>query len=249
MKKFAIIAILIIIGLLLLLWQTNIKVNSFLYFMVGNVANTLIVGATLSLLYQFFQKEDDEKNLLRMLKISFSVHDSGLRQIMTNSADYKFDALLKNYSKFVAVMNDGLRWTGNHSVQLEERFAKNGTETEFYFVDPESDFCKALGKKTDVTNENLKNKILQTVELIKTTYNRSEKKGILRIYFLKNYPTQSIFLTEDKIIVTPYQIASGRNIIPLFEYELNNNKKSLAFHIANDLDNVKKESLLIFENK
>lgn len=248
MRKYVIFSILIIAGLLLLLGQSNIDdKNSFWYITVGNIANTFLVGATLSLLYQLVLKREEDNHLMKMLKISFSVHDSGLRQILTNSADYKFSPLLQSSNSFVAVMNDGLRWVGNHSVEIEERFDKAGTVTEFYIVNPDSDFCKALAAKTEVKLEELQNKILQTKRLIESTYERSKKKGNLKIYHLKNYPTQSIFIADEKIVVTPYQTASGRNVIPLFEYEYNENKKSIGFHITNDVENMRKESTVVYE--
>ena len=228
MRNYVIFSILIIIGLLLLLIQPLVDSESYWYTTIGNISNTLLIGGTLSLLYDLFLKKEENENLLKMLKISFSVHDSGLRQIMTNSADYKFSALLTSSEKFIAIMNDGLRWVGNHSPEIESRFNKKDTLTEFYFVDPNSEFCKALAIKTEVSLSDLQGKIKQTISLIDSTYKRSLKKGKLRVYLLKNYPTQSIFLTENKIVVTPYQTASGRNVIPLFEYDYKEGKKSLG---------------------
>lgn len=247
MRKYVIFSILIIFGLLLLLAQTNIEdKNSFWYITIGNIANTFLVGATLSLLYQLVLKNEEDEHLMKMLKISFSVHDSGLRQILTNSADYRFSPLLNSSTNFIAIMNDGLRWAGNYSVDLEQRFNRDGTTTEFYLVDPDSEFCKALAAKTDVNLIDLQNKIKQAKSLIETTYDRTSKKGILKIYYLKNYPTQSIFLTETKVVVTPYQTASGRNVIPLFEYEYTDNKRSIGYHISTDVENIRRESFLVF---
>ncbi|MGN7722286.1 hypothetical protein [Chitinophaga sp. 22620] len=249
MKNYIIFSVLIIIGLTLLLLQTKALPNSFWYNTLGNVSNTMLVGGTLSLLYNLLIKKDDENNLMQMLRISFSVHDSGLKQILTNSADYRFSDLLGSAELFVAVMNDGLRWIGNHSPDIEQRFNRKGSMTEFFFVDPQGVFCDPLAKKTDVTLAHLQQKIDQTISLINSTYDRSQKQGSLRVYYLKNYPTQSIFLTEDRIIVTPYQIASGRNIIPLFEYEYKVGNKSIGYHISNDIENVRRESQLIVDKR
>lgn len=243
MRNYIIFSILVIVGLVLLVLQTNLTTaNTFWYNTLGNVANTLLVGGTLSLLYNIFVKNSEDENLMRMMKISFSIHDSGLRQILTNSSDYKFSGLLIKSESFVAIMNDGLRWVGNHSPELEQRFNKASTNTEFFLVDPNSRFCEALAIKTNVTLLDLQNKIKQTVSLIESTYQRSSQRGKLCIYLMKNYPTQSIFMTEDKIVTTPYQVASGRNTIPLFEYDIQENRKTIAFHISNDVENVRRES-------
>lgn len=145
-------------------------------------------------------------------------------------------------------MNDGLRWVGNNSPFLEKRFNRKNTETELYLVNPESDFCKALANKTSISHDDLRIKINQTVSLIEATYKKSEKKGQLRVYYLKNYPTQTLFYSEDRVIVTPYQTSSGRSIIPLFEYEYEDGDISIASHLFEDLKRVRQESTLISEN-
>ncbi len=180
--------------------------------------------------------------------ISTAIKKSGLVDIKTDSAQFDFSDIILGSEKFVAIMNDGLRWVGNNSPRLETRFNKRSSITDFYFVNPQSDFCKALANKTNVSLDSLKNKIFQTIELLESTYNKSEKKGSLRIFFLKNYPTQSIFYTENTVIVTPYQTSSGRNIIPLFVYHYKENIDSIGTYLHNDLQNVRLESLLISEN-
>ena len=65
---------------------------------------------------------------------------------------------------------------------------------------------------------------------------------------MKNYPTQTLFYSEDRVIVTPYQTSSGRSIIPLYEYEYEDEDISIASHLFEDLKRVRKESILISEN-
>lgn len=65
---------------------------------------------------------------------------------------------------------------------------------------------------------------------------------------LKNYPTQTIFLSEDKVVITPYQTASGRNIIPLYEYDYVENKTSIGYYIASDVKNIREESRLCYDS-
>jgi hypothetical protein len=242
MRSYIIFSVLIIAGLLFHLIQTTAKANSFWYNTFGNVANTLLVGGTLSLLYNSLIKKSEETKMLTLLQISSSVRNSGLLQIKTNSADYRFAKLLHSAKKFSAVMNDGQRWVGNHSQEIEERFNKVGTLTEFFFVDPNGDFCSSLAIKVGASKESLQEKIRQTISLIESAYERSSQEGILRIYFLKNYPTQSIFLTEKKVVVTPYRVASGRTIIPLFEYSIEKEKNSIGYRIWEDIENLRKES-------
>jgi hypothetical protein len=77
---------------------------------------------------------------------------------------------------------------------------------------------ESLAAKTGLTPSELKKKVRETWKRAQEAYEKSEKKGRLRIYRLKTYPTKSLFLSENCLIETPYQIASGRTNVPVFEY-------------------------------
>lgn len=253
MKKYLvglIITLLIIIGLGCYLIQSLIDVETHPFWSTffGNVGSAVLICGLLSLFQILITKKFDDDNLRHLLGISSSIKTSRLKTIMTNCADYNYKEIITKSADFSAIMNDGLRWVGNNTPLLEKRFNRKNTETDFYLVNPDSDFCKALANKTNITEDELQNKIKQTVSLIETTYNRSEKKGQLRVYYLKNYPTQTLFYSEDRVIVTPYQTSSGRSIIPLYEYEYEEGDVSIASHLFDDLKRVKAESKLISEN-
>ena len=253
MKKYLIgliIALLIVIGLGCYLVQSLIdaKTSPTWNTFFGNVGSAVLICGLLTLFQNLITKKFNDDNLRHLLGISTSIKHSRLKTIMTNCADYNYKDIITKSADFFAIMNDGLRWVGNNSPFLEKRFNRKNTETELYLVNPESDFCKALANKTSIRYEDLRIKIHQTVSLIEATYNKSEKKGQLRVYYLRNYPTQTLFYSEDRVIVTPYQTSSGRSIIPLYEYEYEDGDISIASHLFEDLKRVRKESILISEN-
>ena len=94
----------------------------------------------------------------------------------------------------------------------------------------------------------MKEQIKQSVQTIKDTYDRSEKHSVVKIYYLKNYPTQSLFYTDNTVIVTTYQTSCGRNIVPLYVYRYSKRETNIAKYLYNDLDNVRNESMLIFDS-
>lgn len=236
------------IGIALFLVQKSCSTGSFWYSVYGNIGSALLIGGTLTLLQQIFTKRIEDQKLLELLNISSAISDSGLNDIKTDASHYNFNDLLKQSEEFYVILNDGQRWTNNYEHVIKERFNKKNRITEFYLVDPDGPFCLALANKVEFEHHALQDKINQTVTTLKRAYQGSKKKGGLRIYFLKNYPTQSLYYTEKKIVVTPYQTSSGRNTIPLYEYSYEKGKYSIGMHLYNDLGNVRKESRLIFDN-
>lgn len=250
MKKFLvllIITILIIIGGGCYLIQALINANEHPQWSTffGNVGSAVLICGLLTLFQNLITKKFEDDNLKHLLGISSSITQSHLKTILTDSSKYNFSDVITKSADFSVVINDGLRWVGNNSNSLEKRFNRKNTETEFFLVNPDSDYCKALANKTDRSVEDLKSKIEQSISQIEATYNKTNKKGRLKIYLLKNYPTQTLFYADDVVIVTPYQTSSGRSVVPLYEYEYNEGDTSIASHLFQDLNFVRKESFLI----
>lgn len=243
-----ILAVIIIVGLFLFLVQSYLQVNTFWYNLVGNVANALLITGTLTFLYEIFMRKQRDEELSKLFNITLSIKRSGLQNIYTDSSVYDYGDVIENATTFSAIMNDGLRWVQNNSIKLQRRFSRTQTVTEFFIVDPDGAFFQALAIKTDKQENELRQKIESSVNLLKDTFNKSEGKGVLKIYYLKNYPTQSIFYSDKRIIVTSYQTSSGRSIIPLFEYEYTDKNESIGLHLQKDLAKVRDESKIIWDS-
>lgn len=244
-----ILAVIIIVGLLLFLVQSvYCQVNTFWYNLFGNVANALLITGTLTLLYEIFMRKQRDEELSKLFNITLSIKRSGLQNIYTDSSVYDYGDIIENATTFSAIMNDGLRWVQNNSIKLQRRFSRAHTVTEFFIVDPDGAFFQALAIKTDKQENELRQKIENSVNLLKDTFNKSEGKGTLKIYYLKNYPTQSIFYSDKRIIVTSYQTSGGRSIIPLFEYEYTDKNESIGLHLQKDLAKVRDESKIIWDS-
>lgn len=248
-RYYVIFSILCLVGIVLL-WvrAASIPSISLWYTMVGDLASALLICGAISLLQEIFTNDESFRKMMNLFKISEAVKDSGLTDIKTDSNDYNFKTLIRESENFYTIMNDVLRWVETNSPVLVERFGHKGYTTEFYFVNPDGAFAPALAIKTACELQSLKDKIHQSVLTIKETYERSEKKGIVKIYYLKNYPTQSIFYTDHTVVVTTYQTSCGRNVVPLYEYRYSKRETNIAKYLYNDLDNVRNESDLIFDS-
>lgn len=251
MKKnyILVLSILIILGLLCFIcqsiWLRNYPIWNAVF---GNLGCVLLISGTLELLHKVILRHEEEKEMEELFGVSLAIRQSGLKTIMTNSSNYDYTAIISESNDFSVIINDGLRWIGNNSQLLEDRFNKRATNTEFYFVNPNGLFAEALAQKTSVELDFLKSKIEQSISLLESTYNKSQKQGELKIYFLKNYPTQTLFYSERKVIITPYQTSGGRATIPLYEYKYSEGYDSIGNHYKDDLEKVRNESQLISHN-
>lgn len=245
-----IISLLVLVGLTCYLIQAHIDPSAHPEWntAVGNIGSAVLICGLLTMFQNLITKHMEDANLRHLLGISESIKESNLKTILTDSSKYDYTEIVTKSTTFIAILNDGLRWVGNNSPSLEKRFSKAHTLTEFYLVDPESHFCQALAIKTLKTLPELRSKIEQSVSQLESTYNRTSKNGELKIYYLKNYPTQTLFYSDDTVVVTPYQISSGRATIPLYEYINEEGHDSIASHLFKDLETVRSESRLISVN-
>lgn len=245
-----IIALLVVVGLACYLIQAHINPTTYpeWHTAIGNIGSAVLICGLLTLFQNLITKHMEDANLRHLLGISESIKESNLKTILTDSSKYNYHDIVTRSITFCAILNDGLRWVGNNSPALEKRFSKSNTSTEFFLVDPDGCFCQALAMKTIKNVPDLQSKIMQSVSQLESTYNKTDKRGELKIYFLKNYPTQSLFYSDYSVIVTPYQVSSGRTTIPLFEYVYEEGHKSIASHLFEDLERVRNESKLISVN-
>ncbi len=241
MRIYVIASILIILGLGAIAYKGTLEPNSALLPYISDVSSALLVGGLLSLLFRVFQDKESESTLRRLLRIHDSVDELGLREIMSEVQGYNFTELIHKSDNLSIVMNDGLRWVGNNAVALQERFSRT-VETEFFLVDPDGTFVKTLSEKISCTEDELSKKIKDAWQRIEDAWEKSEKQGKLTVYRLKTYPTRSIFLTENELIETPYQTASGRATIPLFIYAKVARQDSPYEFAAKDIKELRDES-------
>ena len=241
MRQYIIASILIILGLIAIAYKASLAADAWQLPYLSDFSSALLVGGLLSLLFKIFQDKESESTLRRLLRIHDSVDELGLKEIMPEVQAYNFTDIIQNADSLVIVMNDGLRWVGNNTVALQNRFSKKST-TEIFTVDPNSTFVATLAAKTSTSEDDLKKKIHETWSRIEDAYNKSTKKGDLKIYSISTYPTKSMFLSEDELIETPYQTASGRASIPVFIYRRVSRSDSPYYFANNDIAAMRLES-------
>lgn len=193
MRAYIIASLLIMFGLGTIVYKASLSPNAWQIAYLNELSSALLVGGLLSFLFKIFQDKESESNLRRLLRIHDSVDELGLQEILPESQAYNFTALIDNSASLRVVMNDGLRWVGNNAISLKNRLSRTGSLLEIFTVDPESSFVESLAAKTGTTPDDLRKKIKDTWVRLEKIYEGSEKKGVLKIYRLKTYPTKSVF--------------------------------------------------------
>jgi hypothetical protein len=240
-RVYIISSILIILGLVAIALGDRLPEGHSALTYLRELSSVFLVGGVLAILFRVFHDRAYEANLRRLLRIHDSVDELGLVEILPEVQDFNFTDIINDRDHLSVLMNDGLRWIGNNAVPLQERFSKN-TLTEFFLIDPDSNFVKVLAGKVGEEPDNLKKKIQDAWQRVIELYEKSEMKGQVKIYKVNTFPTRSIFLSEDELIETPYQTASGRARIPVFVYKQVPRKDAPYYFAKNDILALRKES-------
>ena len=244
MRTYIVSSVLIIFGLVFIAYKGHLPEQDWKVPYLTELGSALLVGGLLSVLFKVFQERQTEANLRRLMRIHDSVDELGVQELLPESRAYNFSTLITDSDMLVIVLNDGLRWVGNNSVSLQERFSKKGKVTEVFTVDPDSPFISSLAQKLSISDDDLKKKIRDAWGRLIETWDASEKRSGLVIFKLKNYPTRSLFLTEDLLVETPYQIASGRAKIPVFIFRRVPRDDSPYSFGFRDIEALRKESIM-----
>lgn len=238
---YIVFSILLIAGLLCIIPVAYAKEQSWISTIFTNLSGTLTIGSALSILFKTFKDREDLQTLRRLFRLHDSVDDLGLCQIIPETQSFSYVDFLRNSSEIYILMNDGNRWVGNNSVELEKRFSK-ATQTTIILISPNSPFLPILADKINVAKDSLAKKINDTMALLQESYNRSTKKGTLKIYGTNLFPTRSLFISENQLIETPYQTAKGRVNIPVFVYRKVENQACLWNFAMQDIKKIQDEA-------
>lgn len=248
MLQYIVFSVVFISGLLLTLVQAKLGATHYLYLYISQIASTLLVGGTVSILYKVFVDRANDRQMQKYFKIHESILDTGLIEVLVDSKTHNYAPMITESTSLTIILNDGFRWLSTYSVEFTKRFSRSSSITEIFLVDPNGQFLPALAHKTDLLPQDLGKKIQQSVDFVMRTYNGSDKSGALKIYYLKNYPTQSIFCTEREVLITPYQTSSGRRTVPLYIYQNTKKEICVATEIIKDIEALRRESTTVFDS-
>ena len=184
----------------------------------------------------FFGKLRDE--IRRDTSIKDSIEHFGLSDVLVDASDYKYKSMIETSKLLTISMNHGRTWLSQKSDYLKVRFASQDKHTFFIFSDPDGKAAESIANKEGKSLSDLKKRVDEAIQIIKDAGGKPDNA---KIYLQPHYTCQTIILSEDIAIATPYCNSSGRYTVPLFVYR-DQGENSYYKQITTDITELIKES-------
>jgi hypothetical protein len=192
--------------------------------LLQTIATTLMVAGTIGLIFQFITTREMMKainvasiTIEKQFKVFKNMSEMGLVDVYYNNKDFSFDEILLNSRLFIAIMNDGRRWIGNHYELLRRRMLTPNLKTIFILQHPKSEMIQILARKMECTPNFLCEKIQGTVkELFSFEKDSNHELGV---YGHQLFNVYALFISEEFAAFTPYYISFGRRSVPIFVFQ------------------------------
>lgn len=233
------------IGLLALITSIQLEdKHTILKALLREFATISIIGATLHVIWELFQRQDfvqitnnkaedvlssvntarqevvqlmrsHEHQIVSRLDVANQARHMGLAEITRDARSYDYSVLLDE-SVVTAVVNDGRSWVSNNIVKLRKRFADPSKKTRIYVIHPDSPMMQILAKKEGTTEEAVRMKLDETLRVLATLITPTTD---LHVFGHMLYNPHTIYVCESFALVTPYYHSRTRRSAPVFKYE------------------------------
>jgi hypothetical protein len=177
-------------------------------------------------------------DIRRDTSIKDSIDRFGLAEVFVDASEYKFREIIEGSTKLTISMNHGMTWLSQKAEYFKARFSSRDKLTYFIFSDPNGSASESIAKKEGKTKEALNQRVEEAIKIIIAAGGTQQNA---KIFLQPFYTCQTIILTEDIAIATPYCNSSGRYTVPLFVYQ-DKGENSYFKQISTDILELIKES-------
>jgi hypothetical protein len=212
------------------------------------LGTTLLIVGSLGVIEKAVLSTEAKRELQKLFRLHESTDTLGLESLSTNAGNYDYKDLVETSPDLRIVMNDARTWVSSRIDQFQVRFANKHFVTEVYVVDPNGSFAPILAAKTGYDIGAQQNKIQEAVKRFIGEWESQGKNGVLKIYFLRYYPTHSIVIGAKKAVFTLYGISTGRRAVPTFEVHKTEYEHDLFTDMLADVEKLKSEATLHFDS-
>jgi hypothetical protein len=177
---------------------------------INHIGVAFIAGAGIALFEKLVVHRHIFHQLRELVGIRDSIASAGLEGVHSAGADNALSTIIRGSKRLRVVINYGGKWlAGNRANDFHTRFADPDARTEIYLLDPDGAYLPLLAAKQSDLPEKLRAKVNETMQTFVKFYEEGGHQGELRIYYITDYPTYSLYLGDDQVVISLYPI-SGR---------------------------------------
>lgn len=151
----------------------------------------------------------------RQLSRTTSSGTINLVDSINDSRKFDYSRILAESRRVTICLNDGKSWVEAHEQELSVRIKDSRLKTTVILCHPESPMIEILARKESKDPEEVKNKIIFTVEKLVAMSGHSKNLEVLGHSLIN---PSSIVLGDSSAVVTPYLLSRGKRIVPAFVY-------------------------------
>jgi len=190
--------------------------------------------ARMSELKHDIESQWDLKSSTRML---------GLTDVANSIRDFDYGEHFRHAKELTLLMNDGSRWFDtNREWMIARQRECDGCETQVILVHPKSEYVDILARKSQVSSDEMRHKILANVRRM-----RRELDPSVTIIGHFLYSSYSLVISEDLAVYVPYLTSRTRGDVPALVFR--RDAQGFFDVLSRDLEALRVDCRPIFESE
>lgn len=156
--------------------------------------------------------------------------------VRSTSNDFEHSALIKDSKLVRIIMNDGFRFFRKYRDSFETRVNDASKRTEICLMAPHGPQLEIVALRSEKDIEEQRNDVLNSRDLIKHIFQRSQRPSENSLYFMRNFFPYCLFQYDDLIITSVYFAFQREEELPMYVYEKTGNPSHVYYQLLKNAD-------------
>jgi hypothetical protein len=240
--------LLLIVTIVIFLVNAILGTNNAYSLLITSVIASILASFLVGVFFQYFLMDEISKEHLKIIEHKDEFNKSGILKYYSSFKNCVEDLRTdirstKRLTLYVAYGNTALNML---SEEISNLLSKEGSTLNIYFLDATNPFLSGYAKLWGYTEENLKKKINDSIELLKNKKEELSRqnrlKGELNVFLLLKYPIHySFYFCDDILYFVPSKHYESKEFVPLtIKAQKSTIKGALYNKISEDLSLIDK---------
>ena len=240
----------LLLGVIIVIFLVNaiLGTNNAYSLLITSVIASILASYLVGVFFQYFLMDEISKEHLKIIEHKDEFNKSGILKYYSSFKNCVEDLRgdirsAKHLSLYVAYGHTTINML---SEEISILLSKEGNSLKIYFMDETNPFLPGYAKLWGYTEENLKNKINESIDLIKNKRDelirQNRFKGKLEVFQLLKYPIHySFYFCDDILYFVPSKHYESKDFVPLtLKAQKSTIKGALYNKISEDLSLIDK---------